>query len=82
MNTSDIRSWWLCPPDEFYKRAAAEAPRMRVEPLPPAVDDYFAEALVREERDLLQIPPRSRQEPSREALEDSDEPTLHRVARR
>lgn len=47
-------SWWTCPPEEFYDKAKEEAERMRVEPLPKAVDRFFKEQEDREERLLLE----------------------------
>lgn len=42
MSVGNKGSWWLCPPEEFYQKAADEATRMRVEALPAGVEAFFA----------------------------------------
>ena len=37
------KSWWLCPPEEFYRAAKGEEERMRTQPLPKEVDRFFRE---------------------------------------
>jgi len=53
MAESAYDSWWIT---DFNGRKTAEQARMRVAPLPSAVDDFFQQQERAEERELLGRP--------------------------